>query len=318
VTFSWYLYVSYSPWLLGANDIQTVINRFSFDFLNPEARVDERFFPVYSSIVIDVLDRLLFYVRNGFIFIGITNLVMKKPTETNFKSEYRLMAIISMIIIFLCVAIPNFAPTLNLTRFYQVVLLVLSPFFVLGGKTFVRWTKCLISRLSKSKVRGSRRNLDLQIISMVLIASFLFQVGLVNHVSGEFPVFSPLDFNRIKKTDDLHLRISFYAAYNPEQDIFGAKWLSRNIGDSSRIYGDSISRLHVLAGYGLISPEQTLELSNTTILKGSCIYLRRFNVVDGFITHYFRSSDNIDEISHILDESNKIYSNGDSEIYLTH
>lgn len=317
MTFSWYMYVSDSPLRALTNAIQNIYYRFSIDLFNPQAR-SPWIFSLLSrpaSGILGLVHRMLFYIQNLFIIIGIIELIAK-PKKTKFDPEYRLMSILSMFILFLCVAVPNFAPTINLTRFYAITIQFLAPFFVLGGKTVLSWADKAGMIFSQKLGKVSYRTLELRLVSVVLIASFLFEVGFVNHVTGGYPNSYSLDLERKKTTNDLTVRIILYENYIPEQDVFSAIWLSKNVDEASKVYADRVSRNHVLTSYALIPRERVRLLSNSTILEhGAYVYLRHLNIVDSVIRTYGESFINTSGISSLLNESNKIYSNGDSEIY---
>jgi uncharacterized membrane protein len=147
-------------------------------------------------------------------------------------------------------------------------------------------------------------------------------VGYIYEISGDsVPQSVSLSKNRMQTSSDIGLKTTFYDFYIPRQDVFSATWLSSNIEDQSVIYSDYISKLKVLVGYGMINLNTVRYLDNTTILEtDGYVYLRYQNVVDG-ILRYFRYetvtpySLNITEVSPLLSNANKIYSNGFSEIY---
>jgi len=315
MVFSWHMYVSYAPSETLVNNIQVMYEKFVVDFLKTEARVSQRFFSTHTSIFVDLFDRILFYVRHLFIVIGITKLAIK-PKETKFDSKYRLMSVLSMFIMLLCFIVPHFASALNLTRFYHIVLLFLSPFFVLGGMTFSSWIRKMVGFLHRKSRNDSWRKLELRMISIVLIASFLFQVGLVNHILGDVPVFaSPLDIGRLKATNDPFLKTSLYNVYTPEQEISSVVWLSREMNETSVVYADLRARV-LLICYGLIPTDQTsLLYSGTTLDQGAYVYLRTVNTVDGLVWTFRKEIIGFNEILPLLNENNKVYSNGDSEVY---
>jgi len=241
---------------------------------------------------------------------------MLKPKETGLDPKYRIMSILSAIILFLGVAAPNFAPSLNFTRFYAITLLFLAPCFVLGGKTLFDLSKNVWTRAKgQHDHRNAHVHIEMLLIAIVLSAYFLSQSGFVNRVTESAPLSYSFDLNRMRTSNDLGVKIRIYNFYTPDQDVFGALWLSKNVWKTSTLYADLSSRNFVLTSYGLISRERVRLLTNTTMLgRAAYIYLRHLNIVDGIITTY-GALFNTSEISYLLSQSNKIYSNGDSEIY---
>jgi len=318
MTFSWYMYVSDSPLRSLTNVFERICYSFNVDLLNPEARSSY----VYSRIssapptILTLIDRMLFYIQHFFILIGVMGLLVK-TTGRKFDREYRLISILSIFLMLLCILIPHFATALNLTRFYAIILLFLAPFFPLGGKAVYNGIKKAGTFFVRRSRNFSPRNMELRLVSIVLIASLLFQSGFVYHVTRDVPSSNSLDINRKKTTNNLRIKINFYNVYIPEQDVFGAIWLSKNVNETSRLYADRNSKNLVLTSYGLIPRDRVHLLSNSTILDGAdYIYLRHLNVVDGLISTFpIGEPFDIYEIASLLNESNKIYANGDSEIY---
>ncbi len=101
-----------------------------------------------------------------------------------------------------------------------------------------------------------------------------------------------------------------------EPDAFGAEWLSKYMEPnttSPSIYSDITSH-RVLVGYGNNTNVHPLYNGTRTIGANSYIYLRQSNVIGGIV---FGGSGqfNTSEISGVLNRLDKVYSNGDCEIY---
>lgn len=317
VTFLWYIYVSNSPLAKLEEDAGRIFNMFTTDLFSTEARSSSTFSalnPTVAQSVVGLVHKLLYYVQYLFIAIGGLGVILK-PKEAGFTPEFRWLSILNMFVMALCLIVPNLAPTLNLSRFYMITLPFLAPCFVLGGRSVSRWAeKAATLRLRKPRQR-SYRNIELWLVTIVLIASFLFQVGFANHVTGVWPYSYSLDLNRKMTSNDLSIRIGVYNAYVPEQDVLGARWLSENMKKTSKVYADETSRTNVLTSYALLDRDTIVRLYNTTLLEhGTYIYLRYVNVRVGVVLEPLYKF-NTTDISPLLNENNKIYSNGDSEIY---
>lgn len=326
ITFSWYLYISNSAFLGLINSIGNVITSLGRDILNTSARSTYVFTmlnPSTSSSIVGLIYRLLVYCQNGLILIGVFTLFIEKG-KRQFTKDYRYISVLSMFLLVLGLVVPNFAPTLNFERYYQITLLFLAPFFVFGGLTIIEFIKNLslrvlsnfrmpILRESRSAIHG---NLSLQLLTLLLITSFLFQVGLVNHVTGSVPLSISLDLDRKKTSSSLEVLYSLYEVYIPEQDVFSARWYLRNIGQAAEIYADVHSKDNVLPAYALENKNKILDIKNTTDRqKDAYVYLRYFNIQYNTIVSYegiFNASD-----IGLLDQTDTIYSNGASEIRWT-
>ena len=331
VTFSWYIFISDSPLLGLTNAVNNMFTFFSQDLFNPSARsayVYAHLDPSTTSSIIGLVHRLLVYAQNFFIVIGIALLVLRRK-KSSFTREYRYISIVSMFILLACLLVPNLAPSLRLERFYQITLLFLAPFSILGGKAVLESIKRLRPKLrpilsaSSETLQHESPQLQVSLLSLLLvilllIAPFLFQSGFIYHVTGSTPFSNnPLDLNRTMASDNLNLKIGLYQVYIPEQDVFGARWRSKNVPETSLVYADAHSRQNVLIAYALLNPERARVLSNATSFEnGAYAYLRYLNVHDNTVITE-RYAINTSEISFLLNCNNKIYSNGASEIYFS-
>ncbi|MGD8506729.1 MAG: DUF2206 domain-containing protein, partial [Candidatus Bathyarchaeota archaeon] len=308
MTFLWYLYISDAPLIKLTEDFRRIYYNFIEDLLNPAARA-----PQLSTLsspppsIVSLIHRIVFYVQNLLIIIGVIQLIAKR-TKTEIDSKYRLMSIISMGILVSCLAIPYLATSFQLTRFYAITIIFLSPFFVLGGESVFNWiTKTL-------HVSLPRKTNVLQLVSIVLIICFLFSVGFVDHIAGTYPESLSLDKEGRKTSDDLGIRMSYYDTIIPEQDVFSATWLSKHMNTSSIVYADTVSRDGVLNSYGLIPLYESYSIFAYSVeMRDSYVYLRYVNVVEEVVITPKVS--NLSLISSALDFSNKIYASGASEIY---
>jgi len=319
LTFSWYTYVSNSPLDQLLYSVDRIINFFVSDFLKPEARLVpalSSLSPTAPSSLIGIIHKALIYLEHFFIGIGIIVLTIK-PKEFNLYPEFRLTAIISFLILALCFVVPNFALTLNMTRFYSIAILFLTPFLVFGCTFLLRIIeKNFALRLPKlSKV--TVKNFGLYVASCVLIFTFLFQSGLINHVTGDYPWSYSLDLDRRESSSDLRIKVETHGGYFLDQEVFSAKWLMINMNSTSKVYADWNSRTTTLRSYALLSEDRMLPITNETKLDPQTyIYLKYLNIQIGLIsesTYKFNTSD----LSPTMAGCNKIYSNGDSEIFRT-
>jgi len=318
MTFSWYLYVSDAPLVKLNNDGRRVYNNFMTDLFNPQARSPQ--LPTLTSpptSIVSLVYRVVFYIENLFIVIGIITL-FRRDKKQEFDPTYRLMSIMSMTVLILCLGVPYFAQSFQLTRFYAITIIFLAPFFVLGGEvTFNRVKKEVtpfIPSFSYKSGSSSHRKLALQLVSVVLIASFLFNTGFVDHIAGTFPESISLDHDRRRTSNYVSMRNSFYYFFLLDQDVSSAVWLSKYGSKTSWVYADTDSRYLVLLSYGLIPLDQSVPLFvYPTAEHAGYAYLRSMNVVEGLVANPTLS--NLSDISSALDSSNRIYSNGASEIY---
>ncbi len=318
LTFSWYIYVSDSPLNQLLNSVNRIISWFNVDLFSTEARIQPALRPLSpteATSLIGMIHKGLIYLEHFFIGIGIIVLTIK-PKKFRLDPEFRLVAIISMAILLLCLGIPNLAPVLNMTRFYSIVIPFLAPFFVLGGTFLLQSIGKFATPFLLKFRKVSVKNLELQIVTCVLIASFLFQVGFVNHVTGGYPTSYSLDLDRREKLGDLSIRVTTHSNYFLDQEVSSAKWFWENVNQTSKVYADWNSRFSVLRSYALLPDDKILPITNDTSLESQTyIYLKYLNIRVGVISTFGFKYFNTSDISPVLANCNKIYSNSDSEIY---
>jgi uncharacterized membrane protein len=197
----------------------------------------------------------------------------------------------------------------------------LSPCFFFGGQillvTIGKALKKIRQPLKRQRASKSK-NIDrvFLLVAILLSAYFLFQVGFINRVTNGAIHSYSIDFERMKTSNESQVKINLlYNTYIPEQDVFSASWLLNYKIETAEVFGDYLSETHVLVSYGLIPNKLLLPLTNTTIPpQGSFVYLGSLNMVDGVITTT-TGSFYTSEISFLLNQTDLVYSNGNSEIW---
>jgi uncharacterized membrane protein len=246
----------------------------------------------------NAISRAFAYATQFFIVVGFVGLITKR-VRVHFERDYFTFSFIAMAFLAALILVPGLANTMNMTRFYHIVLFFLAPLCVLGAEFLVGF---VFKR--KKEVWASI------LLLIVLVPYFLFQTGFVYEVVGDESWSMPLSKYRMDK-----VRLSYMGLVD-EQSVFGAQWMSKNIDTRhTQIYADSISRYKVLTSYGLIYESHISVLSNTTkVAMNGVVYLSRLNTIYGIIagsSHAWNST----EFSPLFGDMNKVYSNGGSEIY---
>ena len=334
---TWYMYVSSSSAFNTIVNIgDHVYSSLYTDFLNPAARESN----VLSAIgmgseaksLLQSISRFIFHITEFFILVGVTALIMGKFEKLKYYREYCFIAIASMIILLASIILPHFSGHLHMDRLYHVTLIFLSPFFILGGQFFI---SCILklNQSLKDKYRRHRNKVNLSLnyckdatnkkcikyinipVIIVLILYFLFNSGFV-FVIAENSTSFPLGINNLDKYGSDENKASFYSVLTLEQDVFSAKWLSKNINyKQQRVYADDMSRGHALM-YAMIPRQYTIKMTNTTIMRQeSYVYLRYSNKAHNSMLNLGGDIYNYEDITPIINKSSKIYSNGGSEIY---
>ena len=311
---SWYMYVSSSSAfdaLVHVGD--HVASSIYTDLLNPESVQGlEMMLAQPAPGLLHEVNRIINYLNQIFIIIGVLVLLLKYK-ELKFETEYAAFSMINLFILFAAISVPHLT-AINMTRSYHLALLVLAPFCVIGGITVFR----MIGRVVKVPWTNKSVRRSLKVLSVYFVIFLLYQTGFVFQVAEGYSGSISISQEGIKKYGDAKEKMGFYNCYIPEQDVFGARWLSKNRDTTSKVYAELTQRNNVLNSYGMMSRSSSL-LTNTTtkIEKGAYIYLGHLNVVEGIGTGplLYRNLWNMTEILPLIKRENKIYSNGCSEIY---
>jgi len=318
MTFSWYIYVSFSPAMTFFDFITKISNSLFLDFLNPETRgaVSEMINPDFASLSsLQLVDFVINKFSYFFILIGVVCL-FKNYREKGSDWEYGLIALPSAFTVLALIVVPHLASAFKADRFYHVTLFYLAPVCILGGEAFFRWGLRPFTCAHRKPCKNITHipTLNLRLMCLFLVAIFLFKVGFIYEIARDVPISTSISFNRMETSNDHQIKALFYNEYVPEQDVFSALWLSKMAVKDGKVYADQVAAQHVLTAYGMIVPQWKHYLSNsTTIDVEAYIYLRYLNVMGISLSQ--GNEIELTSFSHILNDANKIYSNGNSEIY---
>jgi uncharacterized membrane protein len=299
--FTWYIYTSKAITFNSFLEVGNHVYQQLGDFFNFAARGETvlRGLGLETPPTIwNAISRSFAYLTQALIAIGFVAFIAKR-TNIHMKNEYSIFSTVAMGLLAMLIAVPGLAQTLNMTRFYHVLLFFLAPFCVLGAEF-------TISLLSKRK-----RELAVSgLLLFVLVPYFLFQTEFVYEIVGNDCWSVPLSGYRMNP-----IRLYGHFGYIDAYSVYSAQWLSKNVNiKNSLLYVDERVRDNVLIMYGMIP--RGYPLSNTTIVTDNdIVYLSTLNVIKGVVTFQGRFSWNISEISSIFDDLNIIYSNGGGEIY---
>lgn len=322
LAFGWYIYVSSSSVFETIVSIGNHISNSIFkDFLGLGSTqglyivVSETVSPLHSVL------KYLFLFTQLLIFIGVVVGVrglLSKHRDTQIDNEYVAFAVANLAICVAGLTVPYFASSLNTSRLYHMTLIFLAPFFTIGWITVLS----LMGRFTGRFWTTKNIENSLKLLSLFLVIFFLFNSGFVYEIAKDYPTSISLSKKWFEESGDIRSKLDFYSAYIPDQDVFGVRWLSKFRDSASMIYADLTHKDNVLNSYGMILRGPPV-LSNTTtdIEKNAYIYLGYSNVVEGIGTGPYSptitSSDfwNMTDISSLIDGTNKIYTNGYSEVY---
>jgi uncharacterized membrane protein len=301
MTFAWFIYTSSGAAFNNLlSSIDHVHNSLLFDFFNPASRGTQVLDAVGGSGAVTFwhfMGRFQFYIVEGLILLGFLALIIKKRRKF-LHDDFNVLMLCNLVILGACIALPNFAAIFTASRFYHVALLILSPLFILGGLSALRF---FTGKRVKKKVLLS------VVVALVMVPFFLFQTGFVYEIVKDDSVSLPLSAYRLNPAQ-LAQRgvISTY-------DVSGAAWLAK-YGDAGKpVYADVTS--YSVFGYtSILNGVQLTPYINAA--SGSYMYLNQGNIRDGVVLQYTGGQTfNVSQIASSIEEMNTVYSSGDCEIY---
>ena len=322
-TLTWYMYVSSSSafgTIVYRGD--HIANSIFTEFLNPEAAQGLDILMAETKSPVHTVHKYLHIVTQFFIAVGILTLLAKRK-EIKFKNEYSAFSVINFVLCLVTIAVPYFAAAMQTARLYHVTLIFLSPLCVIGGiAVFKMLAKAVRASWTDQHVRSS-----LKVLSVFFAIFLLFNTGFVDEIIDPARTPSvPLAIANYGQKD-ITMRGALAHEVTQEQDVFSAKWLSEHRNINIRLYTDYFSAEEVLMSYGMIFYRR--HFSNVKVMSSKTkmytylpayIYLSNLNVIDNRMTNAYwiessRLYYNTTEISPLLERSNKVYTNGGSEIY---
>jgi uncharacterized membrane protein len=284
--------------------LDNIYRNFTTDFFNPESRGPDVMMAtglIGPPTYLHLISRLIFYVTALLIGVGFISLTIKFWKKRS-DFEYFILACLNMGFLAMAVIVPNLAESLRMGRIYRTTLIILAPLCFLGCEE-------VLANMYRLKIASLQRKFSaLALMSLILVAHFLFQTGFVYEIAKVESYSISLSRYRMPL-----LKVSEMLLY--ETDVFGAIWLSTK-RCNSLIYTDVTSKFNVLTGYGLIDYLRFRTVTNTTTVTevNSLIYLGYLNTVHEIVVGY-STLWNTSDIYPLLDTQNKIYSNGGCAIY---
>ena len=322
ISLSWYLAYS-TPLLPEIKDtFGNIVSNVHSDLSNPlVVTASSNLFVGHPiSNVASPINWGFFAAVHFLIVVGIL-IVTFRPKYVQIGFTYRVMIFFSGVILFATLTVPNFAPIINFSRFYALTMLFLAPCFVLGGEAILHLVKRVGIKITGRHNWHFKVNITVLIIAILASSYFLSQSGFINHVTGGSILSFTLDWDKslnlnMSTSFEPAAKVNFYTVYTPDEDVLSAEWLSANMANNSFIYSDSIANYHPLHIWGPIRQNILLDLANDTkVTSNSYIYLRTFNVENGFITPILSPAYYLSEINPELKNCNLLYTNGQSVVY---
>lgn len=245
----------------------------------------------YMNIVSINAQRVI-HLSVYFIIVGfIMNII--KPKYLHFTTEYNTFAIFNLVILACGLFIPAFRGQLSLQRIYEVTFVVLAPFCVIGLYYICSATISLV----KTAGFSAKNSTIMKTIGIFMVLFFILNTGLIDLELGQSSTL-PLD-----NTMD--------APLFSQGEYAGVAWFNMyytNDADDT-VFSDAFSNILL---YWLNDIHTTNPKNMSDMEPGSYLFLRSHNI--GHKTFLYGSGKYI-PITEGIEKSDKIYDNGDSQIY---
>jgi uncharacterized membrane protein len=303
IMFSWYIFTSsssvFSSFLSFGSNVYSQLG----NFFNPSSRgqtVLSGLGATAAPSILNAISRAFAYITEALIVVGFLALIAKRA-KVRIEREYLIMCVAAMALLGLLILVPGLANTLDITRFYHILLFFLAPLCIIGADFLIK----LVSKRKEELLVSI-------LLLMVLVPYFLFQTGLIYEVTGSVSFSVSLSGYRMNPLQ-LYGNFGDINAYS----AFGAIWLSKNVNtENTEIYCDVPSLYTVLTSYGMTYRGFMEPVSNSTVLApGDVLYLGYLSVFYGEVVG--NNVWNFSEMQPVLSKTNIVYSNGGSEIYIS-
>lgn len=305
-TLAWYIYTSDSSAFKAiVNIVNNIYQTIFTEFFDVSSSQSLELATSTLSSPLHQLSKYIHFILQFFIIIGV---LLTLKIRQKFKKEYVAFSLFFFLILVASFFVPYLAISLGTDRLYQIGLIFLSPFSIIGGLFILMKILPLFINLKN----GGIRSLSFKVLSFFLVIFFLFNVGFIYECFNDEPLSISLSQQNIDKYGTNLDKSSFYSTLYNERDVISVQWFSNNKNNYMNVYSDYLNQKLLLQSYGMINKKGVLR--NGLLLKNSYIYLRSSNILYGILYSEKRVPYEIDNIEPQILESNVIYSNGGSEI----
>ena len=297
-TLAWYMYISSSSAFNTIVHIGDHIASSIFtEFLNPEAAQGWSIIMWETVSLLHSVTKYLHLLSQFFILVGVLTLLFKRG-DTKFERGYKAFSLVFSVICFAGIGVPYFASSLNTSRLYQITLVFLAPFCVIGGITVLK----VVSRIVKVSWTDQRVKSSLRALSTFFAIFLLFNSGWVYEVAKDHP--PPLLNNTID-----------YPRFN-HQEVSGAEWIT-NVKGSDPIYADGYRWL--LLGGLEWGQARNLPKDIRKVRDDSYLYLGSYNVANKSVLVRYKekalTKTKYIKLTDVIGKRSKIYDNGGAQVY---
>lgn len=288
---TWYIYITSSHAFITVVKIgDQIASSIYTEFMNPNSVQGLYVLQKSASSPLHTVSKILQIIGQFLIVIGFLSTLFKL-NKFKINKDYFIFSLGGLILLIMSITIPYFSSSLNTSRMYQITLILLAPFCVIGTITLINWLNNLINiKLTK--------DLSLKVFSIFLVFFLFFNTGLSFEITNDIPISYSLNSN----VD--------YPKFNSE-DFMSAKWIMGRKNENL-VYADDY-RTPLLFSFDRwnIQSYNSTKLKLNKLQTNSYIYLGSFNILN----NKMKESDNYSS-TEVIFNLKQIYDNGNSRIFL--
>lgn len=219
-TLIWYIYIGFNTNIMSIVNIGQKIGENIFtDFARSNSVESLNIVMSVATTNLHQFWKYLQIISQFFIGIGLLSLLFQVK-KLKFKIQYLIFAFVCFIFLILCFIVPFLASALNTSRIYQISLIFLSPFLVIG---FV-FVFQIINKLKIPRLNFSMSSIFIT-LAIFLGVLCIFNTGFLFEIANDSPI--SIAFNN---------SIS-YPRFS-ESEIAGGTWLWEVKDDNSIVTND--------------------------------------------------------------------------------
>ena len=161
--------------------------------------------------------------------------------KLKFPFEYLILAVISALLLLVCIFVPGFSSILNATRWYHIALFILSPMFVLGGMVVLRNIKTVGALIIVYALFTTGIVFELAKIDRIDRPDLPYSVGLSDYrmnLSGHFTQKDAQVREWLKSSDCKIIYADYYGVLFLQEAIYADKEI-RNLPEDMKVPVDS-------------------------------------------------------------------------------
>lgn len=317
--FTWYIYVSSFAFVSVLDIGNRILSVMATEFLNSGSV--EGLNIITSNNTVTLLHSISKYIHltaQFLIVVGI--LVSITYRRMKFSKEFIALGIINLGICIASFTVPFFSSSLNTSRVYQISLIVLSPFAIIGGLEIIRLIEKVIRLITKKASKHAFSKFSYVMIALFFAIFLLFNISFIYELAGDNPNSISISQESIKKYKVNTTVAAFYQRYYTDNEIYSTIWLSDHHAQNALMYADISKIRGPLKSYGMMYDQQT---------KKDMIYLLFDKPTDGsyIILSYLNSKYGLIDavglpmpvayIDPSVRNSSLIYDNDGSKIFIT-